>query len=253
MRLTTLGTGTAAPSATRVNAGHLLDAGDTRILLDCGSGIVHRMATVGADWLGITHLVLTHFHPDHVLDVPTLFYAWRYGTLPPRQEPLELIGPPGTDALLGRMSDLIGDDLRAKGFPVRVREVQSGEAVAAGSVHLEARKVPHTEESVAYSMSRGGRRVVYSGDTGFDASVGAWAAGSDVLLMECSLPSSMAVPTHMTPEQCAAIAALAAPRVLALTHFYPPVEQVDIRGLVREQFDGEIVLALDGTTIEVGE
>ncbi len=253
MRLTTLGTGTASPSATRVNAGHLLDAGDARILLDCGSGVVHRMATVGVDWFGITHLVLTHFHPDHILDVPTLFYAWRYGTLPPRQEPVELIGPPGTDALLGRMSELIGDDLRAKGFPVRVREVQSGESVALGSVHLEARKVPHTEESVAYSMTRGGRRVVYTGDTGFDATLGSWAAGSDVLLAECSLPASMAVATHLTPEQCAELAASARPRVLVLTHFYPPVEQIDVRGIVRERFDGDIVLALDGTAVDVDE
>jgi ribonuclease BN (tRNA processing enzyme) len=253
MRLTTLGTGTASPSATRVNAGHLLDAGDVRILLDCGSGVVHRLATVGADWLGITHVVLTHFHPDHILDVPTLLYAWRYGTLPPRQDPVEIIGPPGTDALLGRMSDLIADDLRAKGFPVHVREVRSGESATVGSVHLEARKVPHTEESVAYSMSRGGRRVVYTGDTGFDPSFGSWAAGCDVLLAECSLPASLAITTHMTPEQCAELAALARPRVMALTHFYPPVEQVDIRGIVQEKFDGAIVLARDGTTIEVGD
>lgn len=253
MRLTTLGTGTASPSATRVNAGHLVDAGDVLVLLDCGSGVVHRMATVGADWMGITHVVLTHFHPDHVLDVPTLIYAWRYGTLPARVEPVELIGPPGTDALLTRMSELLNDDLRAKGFPLLVRELSDGQALPLGSVHLEARKVPHTEESVAYSMSRGGRRIVYTGDTGFDPGFGAWATGCDLLLSECSLPASMAMATHMTPESCAELAALARPGVLVLTHFFPPVERLDVRAIVAETFAGDVVLAMDGTAIDVAD
>jgi len=34
MRLMTIGTGTAAPSATRVQAGHLVEADDVRLLLD---------------------------------------------------------------------------------------------------------------------------------------------------------------------------------------------------------------------------
>ena len=68
MRLTTLGTGTASPS-TRVNAGHLVEAGAVTLLMDCGSGVAHRMGAIGANWLGITHLAITHFHPDHTLDL----------------------------------------------------------------------------------------------------------------------------------------------------------------------------------------
>ena len=87
MRLTTIGTGTAAPSAARVNAGHLVEAGDVRLLLDCGSGVAHRMEGLGLDWRGITHVALTHFHADHTSDLATLFVAWRWGQLPPRSAP----------------------------------------------------------------------------------------------------------------------------------------------------------------------
>lgn len=252
MHLTTVGTGTAAPSAARVNAGHLITSGDTRLLLDCGSGVVHRMAALGLDWRGVTHIALTHFHYDHLLDIPTLFYAWRYGTLPPRTEAVELIGPPGTEALLERLGTLIGEDLRQKGFPVAVRELPHGSACEAGQLRLEAHKVPHTPESIAYSVSStGGRRVVYTGDTGFDPALGIWAAGADVLLAECSLPAAMQMATHLTPELCAELAASARPGMLALTHFYPPVEREDIRGIVARRYEGDVVLATDGWFTEI--
>jgi len=92
---------------------------------------------------------------------------------------------------------------------------------------------------------------VYTGDTAFDEGVGTWAAGCDVLLCECSLPDSMAVPAHLTPRQAGALAAIAAPRRLVLTHFYPPVEFVDIAAEVAEHYSGPVTLATDGWSTEV--
>ena len=51
----------------------------------------------------------------------------------------------------------------------------------------------------------------------------------------------MALPMHLTPRQCGALAAIARPKRLVLTHFYPPVEAVDIAGQVAAQFDGTVV------------
>jgi len=251
MRLTTVGTGAAAPDARRVNAGHLVEAGDVRLLLDCGSGVVHRMAALGADWSGITHLALTHFHADHISDIATLFVAWRWGQLPPRAEPITVIGPAGTAALLERHAAALWDDLLAPGYPVHVREIAPGEEIAFGDVALACTKVPHTDESVAYSVARGGRRIVYTGDTAHDPALGAWAAGCDVLLAECSLPAEMAVPSHLTPEQVGELAAAARPGLLALTHFYPPVERVDVASIVARYFDGPVVLAHDGWHVDL--
>jgi ribonuclease BN (tRNA processing enzyme) len=61
----------------------------------------------------------------------------------------------------------------------------------------------------------------------------------------------MAVPSHLTPEQAGALAAIAKPAVLALTHLYPPVEQVDIRALVATHFAGPVVVAFDGWRTDI--
>jgi ribonuclease BN (tRNA processing enzyme) len=100
-------------------------------------------------------------------------------------------------------------------------------------------------------MAFGGHRIVYTGDTGLDEGVADWARGADVLLTECSLPASMAIPEHLTPEQCGEFAARAMPHHLVLTHFYPPVEQEDIRAIVATRFPGRVTLAFDGWHTEI--
>jgi ribonuclease BN (tRNA processing enzyme) len=254
MRVTTLGTGTIALAPRRARAALLVEAGPVRLLLDCGSGSTQRLADHGVDWMGITHVALTHFHADHFGDLPTLVFAWKYGALPGRSAPVQVYGPAGTRTLLSRLADAFGEWLRDPGFPLEVHEMAPGDAVTLpGDVRLSTRKVPHTDESVAYSVEHGRRRMVYTGDTGYDPALAEWAGRCDLLVCECSLPVGMAVPIHLTPEECGAIAAAARPAHLALTHFYPPVEEVDVRAIVGRQFEGPVTLAYDGWHIELGD
>ncbi len=247
MRFTTLGTGTISLSPARSCAGYLLETPDVRLLVDCGSGITRRLAELGASWQTITHVAITHFHIDHHGDLPSLIFAWKYGFLPPRSAPVDIIGPVGTADLFARLAAAYGDWVTAPGFPLTIREIGAADTFSLpGGLRLTCHPVPHTPESVAYSMERGGRRIVYTGDTGPSEALGVWARGCDLLVCECSLPTGMNIPEHLTPEQCGELAAVAAPKHLALTHFYPPVEQVDVRALVGARFAGPVTLARDG-------
>lgn len=252
MRLTTIGTGTAAPWPTRVQAGHLVETRGVRALFDCGSGVATRFATLGLDWRDLTHLVVTHFHADHVLDIPTLLTAWRYGMLPPRRTPLRIVGPAGTRELVDRLTAALDVKYREYGFPVEFDELQPGADLRlGGGTTLRCAKVPHTTESVAYSVEADGRRLVYSGDTGYDESLARWADRCDAFLCECSLPDAMGIPTHLTPREVGAMAAIARPRLLALTHLYPPLERTDVAAAVAPRFTGPVVVAYDGWSIQL--
>ena len=252
MRLTTIGTGTSAPHPERVQSGTLLETSGVRVLVDCGSGVLWRMAQLGLDWRTLTHVAITHFHPDHTTDLANLLMAWRYGMLPPREDPVTLVGPVGFSAFVDRVAAAFFPALRALVPGTEVVDLPVGAPwTLGGGVTMDACAVPHTPESVAFSFHSGGRRVVCSGDTGFDAPFATWAAGADLLLLECALPATMAVPIHLTPEQCATIAGIAAPRHLVLNHFYPPVEAVDIAPIVRAQYGGPLDLARDGDVYEV--
>jgi len=222
--------------------------------MDCGAGTTRRLAELGIPWNDITHVALTHFHIDHHQDLPSILFAWKYGQLPPRSTPIDVIGPVGTGSLLERLAGAYGDWVLNPGYEVRITEISPGGTFDLGGATLGCTKVPHTPESVAYSIVEDGRRLVYSGDTGFDPAFAEWARGCDVLVLECSLPQSMAIVEHLTPEQCGEIARLAEPRTLVLTHLYPPVESVDIAALVSAAYKGPLVIAHDGlrTDFEAG-
>jgi ribonuclease BN (tRNA processing enzyme) len=252
-RFRALGTGTVALSPTRGCAGYLFETEGVRLLIDCGSGVTRRLAELGIEWQAITHIAITHFHLDHYADLPTLLFAFRYGMLPVRSAPLEIIGPVGTKALFDKLAEAHGPFVTTPVFPQSITEIEPGQTrnLQPATCSLSAFKVPHTAESVAYSIQVGDRRLVYTGDTGVSPELGEWAKGCDLLVAECSLPAAMAIPEHLTPEQVGELGRIAQPGLLALTHFYPPVEQVDIEGLVRRRYTGPLSLAYDGWLYEM--
>ncbi len=251
MRLTVIGSGTISLSSTRGCASYLLEAGELRLLLDVGPGAAHTMARHGIDWWGVTHIVLSHWHLDHIGDLPTLIFAWRHARLEPRTAPLTIIGPAGTRELLTRWAAALGEWLQTPGFPLEVVETELLSPRDLGDgVTLTSRSVPHTPESVAYSFEHDGKRLVYTGDTGDDPSLGVWAAGCDLLLAECSLPDSMPVSIHLTPSGTGALAGAAEPGMLVVTHMYPPLEGIDLRAELGARWAGPIVIATDGLVLD---
>jgi ribonuclease BN (tRNA processing enzyme) len=119
-------------------------------------------------------------------------------------------------------------------------------------VTLETFPVPHTPESVALSIAGPDGRLVYTGDTGPSADLATWATECDLLLAECSLPETMALDTHLTPERAGALARAARARRLVLTHFYPPVETSDPAATAAAAFGGPVTAARDGDRFTIG-
>src|SRR5213596_2440742 len=197
MELVTVGTGTVAPSATRTSACHWVSRGSLKILLDCGAGALHRLAQFGLPWHQVTHVILSHFHPDHWGELPMLVYALKYTTVPPRQESLVILGPRGVVRLVKQLAEGYGSWLLDPGFPIGILDVQNGEPFPLDAeVSLETFPVPHTSESVALSLTAPEGRLVYTGDTGPSSELARWASGADLLLAECSLPKEMAMDIH---------------------------------------------------------
>lgn len=220
--------------------------------MDCGAGTCHRLQQFGLPWFELTHIAITHFHADHFGELPALLFAMKYGWYHPRKEPLTLCGPRGFRALLDKLAAAFGDWVTEPGWPLTICELRPGVTQSlADGVSLDCTPVPHTDESLAFAISAGGRRLVYTGDTGPSEALGDWARGCDLLLAECSLPDNMAMDIHLTPSSVAALAARAQAKTLVLSHLYPPVEQVDIVATVATRYKGRVEIAQDGASFEV--
>ncbi|MDH3457210.1 MAG: MBL fold metallo-hydrolase [Gemmatimonadota bacterium] len=252
--VTTLGTGTVAPQADRAAAAHWVETGSVRLLLDCGAGTLQRAAAFAVPWHTVTHLALTHFHVDHWGELPHYLFALRWGIEPPRSQPLTVLGPRGMRTRLTLLAGAYGDWVMQPEFPLEIVELDPGRRhTLAPAVYLDTLKTPHTDESLAYAVTAGESRVVYTGDTGYSEELAAWAADCDLLLAECSLPEERAVSLHLTPSQAGTLARVAGARRLVLTHFYPVYAGADPAAMAAEAFGGDVVAARDGDRFTIGD
>lgn len=249
-RLTVVGCGTAALDGARVCSGYLLEDRETRILFDCGAGVVHNLARFALPWPHLTHVALTHFHTDHIGDLPMLLFALQYGLHPPRREPLTLIGPEGLRARLQAMAAAFGEYVSSSAYALDVIEAAPGDRLRAGTVELHAVHTPHTAASLAYRAAAPDLTLGYTGDTGPSDALGDFLEGVDELIAECSLPDDLAMDIHLTPASLARLAARAAPGRLVVTHVYPQLDRATVPALLRDHgWRGRTTVAADGMTL----
>lgn len=253
MQLVVVGSGTAVPHPERVGSAHYVEAVGARVILDCGPGAVHHLARFRLPWPELTHVLLSHFHTDHIADVPTLLFGLKHGLEAPRETPLEVIGPPGTRELLDRFAAAYGDYVLEPGFDLRVREAAPPTVLElCPGVLARVIATPHTPESQGYRIETRGAALGYTGDTGFGEELAGGMEGVDVLLTECSLPDDSGMESHLTPSTAAALARIARPRQLLLTHLYPQVERQDVPALVRSAgWDGPVRVVHDGLRVSL--
>jgi len=252
MRLVTVGTGTVVPDPDRASACHWVEHDDTQVVVDCGAGALQGLARAGLSWGSVGHLVISHFHADHIGEIPSLIFALRHGLEVPRSAPLELWGPPGTQQLFEAWAVALGSWLVQPGFDVVIHELEPGTGAAIGSLHVSAAETPHTPESLAFRIAAAGSVLGYTGDTGPSEALAEFFRGADLLLSECSLPEDLVAENHLSPTSLARMAMGAGVERLLVTHVYPQLRRLDIHALIAGAgFSGEIIMAHDGLELEI--
>jgi ribonuclease BN (tRNA processing enzyme) len=215
-------------------------------LFDCGPGTLRALAAAGIGLGEVRRIVISHFHPDHCLDLAAVAFARRNPCFAPG--PLELVGPRGLVEWLEGLASALGRWACFEG--VAVREAAPGDVLAAGAdpTRLSCAATGHTPEALAWRADLGeGGSVVYSGDSGECDALAELAAGADLFVCECSFPEDQAVEAHLTPRGAGRLARRAGCRRLLLTHFYPTLEPAVAVREAGAVFDGAVCAARDGS------
>ncbi len=255
IHVTVLGSGTCVPSLARSACALLMTAGGSRLLFDIGPGSMRRLLEAGVRVHELSHVCISHFHPDHTGELAPLIFANKYPDASLRREALTLIGGPGFKDFMVRLEGVYGAWIRLDAGMLKLREAPpdgcfrySGQGWT-----LETRPVRHNPESVAYRLGiDDGPAVVYSGDTDYSEDLVALARDADLLICEAARPDEHPVPGHLTPSMAGRMAAEAGARQLLLTHFYPDCDDVDLAAQCRRTFAGPVMLASDLMRLEVG-
>ena len=248
-KLIILGSSNAIADKAHENA-YMVIVGETRkVLVDSPHNPILRLEEVGVDYNGITDLVLTHFHPDHVSGIPLLLMdMWLRG----RTNPLSIFG---LDHALTRLENLM--DAFAWGnwpnfFPVtfnRIPPVGIHSVLSCDDFDIYASHVCHMIPTIGLRIEfkESEKVLTYSCDTEPCQEVVNLASGADILIHEAADDFV----GHSSSKQAAEIATQAEVGKLYLIH-YPTGEfwQENLLEDARSHFVGKVELAEDLMTFD---
>ena len=247
MRLDILGCGTIIQQVPDLKncSGYLVDR---EVLFDCGGGILRALRKSGLNISSLRYIFLSHYHLDHVADIPLLLMA-RYLSIDQAGGPLEIYGPGDLAGWFGRMAAFCGS--WAEKVPVRLqvlnRDVRIGDKI------ITFARTGHTDDSVCYRVTgHDGQSIFYSGDTGDCEALIEMSFRCDLALFESSNTEERLIDGHLTPDLAGRIASRAGVNRLILTHRYPDVLPDYARRHAARHFSGEIIVAKDGMRFETG-
>lgn len=249
MEVTFLGTGTAIPSARRAPTSLLVRAAGEPLLFDTGPGILRQLVAAGPYINDVERVFYTHVHPDHIADLIPLIFASKNPELM-RTLPLRLYGGPGFAAFVRGLQDAYHPWAEPTVFDIEVTEIGPSPLEGEGWT-IKVAPVVHHASSLAYRVEADGVSVTYSGDTDYCQAIVELARASDLLILECANPDEEKVDGHLSPTLCGRIAAEAEARALAMVHFYPACDEVDLIGPVGKEYGGPVTVAEDLMTLTV--
>lgn len=252
MKLTFLGTGSAMPTGSRFQTGLLVESGEQSLLVDCGSGVLHGLASTERGYEGVETVLLTHHHLDHVSDLPVLMKArWLAG-----EEHLTIVGPPGTKDLVSGLLDV--HEYMQDRLDLTVQEIEPADTpTTLEGFTVDSLWTRHSMDCLAYRFERGedDPAFVFSGDSEAFEELIEFADGAALLVHDCSFPDDVDVSNHPTPTQLGRVLADADADIgrVYLTHLYPHTEgrHEEMLDSLAEEYDGEVRFAEDGLTLDV--
>lgn len=202
----------------------------------------------GVSVFDISHLFLSHFHPDHSGELASFLFANKYPGGRTRSEPLTLIAADGIHSFFNGLKMVYGEWITLPPHLFDIVSLRPGgwDHICFQGIEMDSAPVVHRPESLAYRITGvDGRSVVYSGDTDMSESLIKLAENADVLICEAALPDELKTAGHLTPSEAGLIAFRAGVKQLVLTHFYPECDRADMLGQCRKSFTGPVVLAED--------
>jgi ribonuclease Z len=275
LRVTLLGTGNPRPVMERFGASILVEAGDEKLLFDCGRGATQRLYQLKLPFYEVNALFLTHLHSDHTVGIPDL---WLTGWVMGRNVPLKVWGPEGTKEMMAHLQQAYAFDVHIRrdvderlppeGVVIQAHDIEQGQAYEERGVKVTAFAVDHgpVKPAFGYRVDFAGHAVVLSGDTRFSENLIHFARGTDVLIHEVldveayrqldvtftEEQKQKVVGHHTTPDQAGVVFTRVKPKLAVYSHIVPP-EVPDIISHTRKTYSGPLEVGEDLMSIEIGE
>lgn len=216
MKLTVLGSTAGCPAPGNPGSGYLVEAGSSRVWVDCGPGTFAALSRLG-DPASLDAVILSHTHVDHSTDLLGLFAYLAYGL--GGRVSVPVFAPEGAGAHLAAYAR--ADDGHVFHDVLEFVEVGHGSESAVDGLTLRFGEAVHPVPALVVRLEDRSGAIAYSGDTGPGGDLIEIATGVDLLVCEAGLQGVRgddSYPFHLTAREAGEIAAMCGANVLAVTH-----------------------------------
>ena len=261
MRITVLGKSPSWQDVGGACSGYLVQEEDYALLLDCGNGVFSKLRH-HVDYVDVDAVLISHLHADHFLDLVPFSYALTYA---PRQQPswrnrwqatrFTLAKQPAAAAMPEPPARTDEADTAAHPVASRsvIRPLADTDPRRVGPFRVRFCEVPHYTPTFAVEIANGASRLTYSADCSPNQELVDFAQGTDLLLIEATLPRPERTGErgHLTPEEAGQHGRQAAAKRMVITHFS---DELDAEWAGREAtsaFGAPVALAHEGAVYTV--
>jgi len=250
--LTVLGCSGSIPGPGAAASGYLLEADGCTLVLEFGNGVLSRFQEE-RPLFSMDALVLSHLHPDHCVDVSSLYVARKYHPLPP-SGPLPVYAPAEAPSRFVAAYAPNAAERASLDFSDVFDFRGLGATIQIGPFTVDSAVVDHPCEAYGFRISAGDVTLAYTGDSGPCAALDSLAEGVDVLLSEASWTHAPDRQTglHMSGREAGELATRAGAGRLLITHVPPWTSREDVLKEAQSAFDGPCELVVQGGRYELG-
>jgi ribonuclease BN (tRNA processing enzyme) len=234
--MTLLGTGTCQIEFERRASSVLLELDQAYILFDCGHGVVQRLLEAGVRHNQVQHIVLSHFHPDHVSDLIPFLQAGAWSKRDPRTTDVHIYGPAGVHEVIdGLMHVFSPKSFQQPTYNVVVHEIAAGPYEVAG-LHFEAVSLPPAgNHGLRFRWHN--RLYALTGDSYFHDEEIAFLKNVDLAVIDSG---------HIEDGEIVELAVQSQPRQLVCSHLYREIDAASLqRQAAQKGYTGTILVGRD--------
>ncbi len=213
------------------------------IIVDAGTGIRNlgqRLMENNRNEEMVIHLLLTHFHLDHILGFPY------FGALYSRRTILNIYSPYG----IKETQRFLEGMMRSRYFPLDFKDTPAeknikqipSEGIEVGGIRITFCPLNHPQESFAYRLEEGGTKLVFATDTehpekGIDRRLVNFSTEADILIYDSTFtPEEYEAGKkgwgHSTWAEGVKIGREAGVRALFLSHYNPEHSDEKVKELI---------------------
>ncbi|GMA39051.1 metal-dependent hydrolase [Mobilicoccus caccae] len=212
------------------------------IALDLGNGSTGPLRAF-IDPIDLDAVVLSHLHPDHCLDVCSLYVALNYTPGRSRDSRMPLYAPAGAPDRLARAYGVEQPESLESHYEFAT--LVSREAFTVGPFTITPVPVFHPVEAYGLRVEAGGVVLAYTGDTDLCPELTELCADADLVLADCAFVDGRdeASGVHMSGSKAARAALDAGARRLMLTHIPAWNDPEVCRAQAAALWPGEVEIA----------